>query len=119
MNDFWIISTAILVATSTAILGCFLMLRKMAMIGDAISHAVLPGIVLAYFATHSRAGFPILVGAAISGLLVVYFIQFFNKKVKLHGVLIWHSILSGKTHHYGTDLDAQGDKRLPPHLPHV
>lgn len=83
MIDFWIILTASLVATTTAILGCFLIMRKMAMIGDAISHAVLPGIVIAYYITNSRASFPILVGAAASGMLVTYLIQFFNQKVKL------------------------------------
>ncbi|MCB9262956.1 MAG: metal ABC transporter permease [Flavobacteriales bacterium] len=83
MLDFWTILTAILVATSSAILGSFLIMRKMAMVGDAISHAVLPGIVIAYWLTQSRASFPILIGAAASGLLVTAFIQFFNKKVKL------------------------------------
>jgi manganese/zinc/iron transport system permease protein len=83
MIDFWIILTAALVATSTAILGCFLIMRKMAMIGDAISHAVLPGIVIAYYITNSRASFPILIGAAASGMVVTFLIQFFNQKVKL------------------------------------
>ncbi len=83
MIDFWIILTASLVATTTAILGCFLIMRKMAMIGDAISHAVLPGIVIAYYISHSRASLPILVGAAASGMVVTYLIQFFNQKVKL------------------------------------
>ncbi len=83
MIDFWIILTASLVATTTAILGCFLIMRKMAMIGDAISHAVLPGIVIAYYISHSRASFPILIGAAASGMVVTYLIQFFHQKVKL------------------------------------
>ncbi|HYG18299.1 MAG TPA: metal ABC transporter permease, partial [Ohtaekwangia sp.] len=46
LNDFYIILTACLVSSACALLGCFLILRKMAMVGDAISHAVLPGIVL-------------------------------------------------------------------------
>jgi manganese/zinc/iron transport system permease protein len=83
MNDFWIILTASLVAINAAILGSFLIMRKMAMIGDAISHAVLPGIVIAYFLTDSRASIPILMGAAASGMLVTLIIQFFNKKVRL------------------------------------
>lgn len=83
MIDFWIILTASLVATTTAILGCFLIMRKMAMIGDAISHAVLPGIVIAYYLTDSRASFPMLMGAAASGMVVTYLIQFFNQRVKL------------------------------------
>jgi len=83
MNDLWIILTAILVASSSAILGSFLIMRKMAMIGDAISHAVLPGIVIAYFITQNRTGLPILAGAAATGLIVTWFIQFFNRIVKL------------------------------------
>ncbi len=55
----------------------------MAMIGDAISHAVLPGIVIAYLLTDSRASLPMLMGAAASGMLVTYFIHFFHKRVKL------------------------------------
>lgn len=53
------------------------------MIGDAISHAVLPGIVIAYFISNSRASLPLLIGAAATGLLVTYLIQYFNQKVKL------------------------------------
>ena len=48
MEAFWIILTGSFVALSCGLLGVFLILRKMAMVGDAISHAVLPGIVLAY-----------------------------------------------------------------------
>ncbi len=53
------------------------------MIGDAISHAVLPGIVIAYFLSQSRATLPMLVGAAATGLLVTALIEFLNRKVKL------------------------------------
>lgn len=48
MNHFWIILIGALVGGSCSILGCFLVLRKMSMIGDAISHSVLPGIVIAF-----------------------------------------------------------------------
>ena len=52
-----------LVATVGAVLSCFLVLRGWSLMGDAISHAVLPGIVLAYI-----AGLPLAVGAFGSGL---------------------------------------------------
>jgi manganese/iron transport system permease protein len=52
------------IAVMCAVLSCFLMLRGWAMMGDAVSHAVLPGIVLAY-----AAGLPLLLGAFVSGLL--------------------------------------------------
>ncbi|MEM1135277.1 MAG: metal ABC transporter permease [Bacteroidota bacterium] len=83
MDAFWIILTGSLVATSCGLLGCFLLLRKMTMVGDAISHAVLPGIVIAYLFTGSRASFPMLVGAAIFGVITTLLIEFLSKLGKL------------------------------------
>lgn len=54
---------SVLVAVPTALLSCFLVLRGWALMGDAISHAVLPGIVLAYL-----AGIPLAVGAFAAGM---------------------------------------------------
>ncbi len=64
-----IVLTGALVAASCSLVGCFLVLRRMALMGDAISHAVLLGIVLAFF-IHDDLGSPLLaVGAALVGLL--------------------------------------------------
>ena len=79
MNDFWIILTAALVACSCSLLGCFLVLRKMAMIGDAISHSVLPGIVIAFLISGSRDSWFMLLGASILGLITVFLIQLFQQ----------------------------------------
>ena len=49
---------AIILSFPTAILSCFLVIKGWALMGDAISHAVLPGIVIAYI-----AGIPLLIGA--------------------------------------------------------
>ena len=54
---------AILVGAVSAVLSCFLVLKGWSLMGDAISHAVLPGIVLAYL-----VGLPIAVGAFVAGL---------------------------------------------------
>jgi manganese/zinc/iron transport system permease protein len=78
MNDMWIILIGALVACSCSILGCFLVLRKMSMIGDAISHSVLPGIVLAFLFSGSRDSLIMMVGAAAIGLLTVFLIQMFQ-----------------------------------------
>jgi manganese/zinc/iron transport system permease protein len=83
MNDFYIILTASLVSCSCALLGCFLILRKMAMVGDAISHAVLPGIVLAFLLSGSRDSVVMLIGAGLVGILTTFLIEFFHKKAKL------------------------------------
>lgn len=52
-----------LIAVMCALLSCFLILRGWSLMGDAISHAVLPGIVLSYW-----IGIPLLIGAFFSGL---------------------------------------------------
>jgi len=83
MNDFYIIFTASLVAINCALMGCFLVMRKMVMIGDAISHAVLPGIFIAYYISGSTASVPILAGAALSGILATVMIEWFTKKARL------------------------------------
>lgn len=83
MNDFYIIVTASLVASSCALLGCYLILRKMAMVGDAISHAVLPGIVLAFLISGSRDSVTMLIGAGLIGIFTAFLIEFFHKKAKL------------------------------------
>ncbi len=75
MNDFWIILTGSLVAMSCSLVGCFLVLRKMAMIGDAISHAVLPGIVIAFLLSGTRDSIMMMLGASVVGLLTVFLIQ--------------------------------------------
>ncbi|MBU2980685.1 metal ABC transporter permease [Lentibacter algarum] len=53
-----------LVAVPTALLSCFLVLKGWALMGDAVSHAVLPGIVLAYI-----AGLPLIIGAFAAGMI--------------------------------------------------
>lgn len=60
-NAFWI---SLIVAPPTALLSCFLVLKGWALMGDAVSHAVLPGIVLAYI-----LNIPLLVGAFVAGMV--------------------------------------------------
>ncbi|WP_141432159.1 metal ABC transporter permease [Bacillus sp. 03113] len=79
MNDFWIILIGVLVACSCSLVGCFLVLRKMSMIGDAISHSVLPGIVIAFLVSGSRDSLFMMMGAGILGLVTVLLIQLFHQ----------------------------------------
>ncbi|MEQ9468127.1 MAG: metal ABC transporter permease [Ekhidna sp.] len=83
MDAFWIILTGSLVAVSCALLGSFLILRKMSMVGDAISHSVLPGIVIAFFIAGSMQSIWMLVGAGILGILTTFLIEFFHQKGRL------------------------------------
>ena len=59
-NAFYI---SLLVSVPTALLSCFLVLKGWALMGDAVSHAVLPGIVLAYI-----LGLPLIIGAFAAGM---------------------------------------------------
>ena len=70
-----IVLTGALVAASCSLVGCFLVLRRMALMGDAISHAVLLGIVLAFFVTGDLSSPFLLAGAAATGLLTVLLIE--------------------------------------------
>lgn len=55
---------ALLIGPPTALLSCFLVLKGWSLMGDAVSHAVLPGVVLAYI-----IGIPLIVGAFIAGMV--------------------------------------------------
>jgi manganese/zinc/iron transport system permease protein len=71
--DLVIVLTALLVSSAAALLGSFLVLRRAAMMADAISHSVLPGIVLAFaLSGGEKATLPALAGAAAAGLITVF-----------------------------------------------
>ncbi|MBD2868089.1 metal ABC transporter permease [Paenibacillus arenilitoris] len=79
MSEFWILLTGALVASCCGILGVFLVLRKMAMIGDAISHSVMPGIVIAFLLSGSRDSLLMMFAALIFGLVTTFLIQMFQQ----------------------------------------
>jgi manganese/zinc/iron transport system permease protein len=74
-DDITIMLTAGLVATACALLGVFLVLRRVALMGDAVSHAVLPGIVAVFLLTQSRAPLSVIVGAALFAIICVLAIE--------------------------------------------
>ncbi len=70
---------AVLVAVACAIPGTFLVLRKMSMISDAVSHSILPGIVVGFFITQDLSSPWLLFLAAINGVITVYLVELVNK----------------------------------------
>jgi len=66
---------AALTAAACAIPGVFLVLRRMAMMSDAISHSILLGIVLAFFAAGNVSSPLLIIGAALSGVLTVSLVE--------------------------------------------
>ena len=70
-DDVVIVVVAGLVATACGLLGPFLVLRRIALLSDAVSHAVLPGIVAVWLVWQTRAPLPVVVGAAAFAVLCV------------------------------------------------
>ena len=74
-----ILLIAAVTAAAAALPGTYLVLRRLAMVSDAISHAILPGIVVAFFATGDLSSPLLVVGAAATGVLTVALIEAVNR----------------------------------------
>ena len=72
--------TASLVAVSCAVLGCFLYLRRMSLLSDALAHAALPGVAAAYLITGESETWSLLVGATIAGLVTTFLVGVVEKR---------------------------------------
>ena len=73
--DGWMIVASILCGIACALVGNFLVLRKLSLIGDALSHAVLPGIAASFLWFGSRSPWVALLGAGLIGVLSVWLIE--------------------------------------------
>lgn len=67
--DWWTLSVAVCCAVSCGTIGCFLVLRRLSLLGDAISHAILPGLAAAFILGGTREPGAMLIGALAVGLL--------------------------------------------------
>ncbi|MBT4766989.1 MAG: iron ABC transporter [Phycisphaerae bacterium] len=77
--DGWIMVIGVLAAACCAVPGSWLVVRGMGMMGDAISHAVLPGIAIGFLVSGSRSGGWMFVGAAVSGILAAVLTQLVHR----------------------------------------
>ncbi|HNT87644.1 MAG TPA: metal ABC transporter permease [Candidatus Hydrogenedentes bacterium] len=82
-DAFWIILVGALAASACGVIGCFLVLRRQAMMGDAISHGVLPGIVIAFVMTGSRNIAPMFLAAGAMGLLTAFLTDVLARRGRL------------------------------------
>lgn len=84
-NTLIIQGIGILVAVSCSMLGTFLVLRRTAMVSDAISHSVLFGIIAGFWLLQVEVSNPILiVTAALSGLLTVWLVELLTSTKRIH-----------------------------------
>ncbi|MGI9406635.1 MAG: metal ABC transporter permease [Hyphomicrobiaceae bacterium] len=81
---------AILVGAVSAVLSCYLVLKGWALMGDAVSHSVLPGIVLAYI-----AGIPLAIGAFLSGLFCAVATGFLKENSRVKEDTVMGIVFSG------------------------
>ena len=86
-NALW---TALIVAVTCGLLSCYLVLKGWSLMGDAVSHAVLPGIVLAFV-----AGIPLAAGAFASGLLCALGVGYLKNNSRLKEDTVMGIVFSG------------------------
>src|SRR5690349_7541533 len=71
-NVRYVVIGSVLLTATSAIIVCFTLLRKRALIGDAIAHSVLPGICLSFMLSGTKDPLVLLIGAFITGAISVY-----------------------------------------------
>jgi len=77
--DLWVMAVGAMTNAACALIGCYLVLRRMSLLGDAISHAVLPGLVVAFIFSGSLNVFWMFLGALVVGLLTAVLTQSLSK----------------------------------------
>lgn len=82
-NQLLILITGSLVCLCCSLMGSILVLKKVSLIGDAISHAVLPGIAIAFLLSGTRNQLVMLLGAAVFGLLTVVLTDWLHRSGKM------------------------------------
>jgi len=107
-NAFW---AALILAPPTAILSCYLVLKGWSLMGDAIAHATLPGIVLAYI-----AGLPLLLGAFVAGMFSAVAIGYLRDNSRIKQDTVMGIVFSG-LFGFGMVLYTQIESDL--HLDHI
>lgn len=102
---------SVLVAIPTALLSCFLVLKGWALMGDAISHAVLPGVVVAYM-----AGLPLELGAVLAGLVCAVATGWIKDNSRLKQDTVMGVVFSGM---FGLGIVLYTSIRTDVHLDHI
>ncbi|WMJ74581.1 iron chelate uptake ABC transporter family permease subunit [Cytophagaceae bacterium ABcell3] len=82
-NVRYVVIGSTLLMASSAVAGCFTFLRKRSLTGDAVAHAVLPGICLAFMLSGQKDPLMLLIGAFATGWLSLIAMDFINGKTKL------------------------------------
>ncbi|MGV3532347.1 MAG: metal ABC transporter permease [Chthoniobacteraceae bacterium] len=79
----WIGLMGFLVTLACGLIGNYLVLRRMALVGDAISHSVLPGIAIAFLIAHSRDNLIMFIGAIVAGVVTTLLIEVIHQRSRV------------------------------------
>lgn len=82
-NTQWILLGSILLGLSSGVLGSFAYLRKQSLMGDALAHAALPGVCIAFMLTGSKSIVFFLIGAAVSSLAATFGVGFVTRNSRI------------------------------------
>jgi len=82
-GNAWILLMGFLVAGSCALVGSYLILRRMSLVGDAISHSVLPGLAVAFLITRELSPWVMVIGAGAAGILTTLLIEIIHSKSRV------------------------------------
>ncbi|HAA87039.1 MAG: ABC transporter [Verrucomicrobiales bacterium] len=74
---------AFLVTATCGLVGNYLVLRRISLVGDAISHSVLPGIAIAFILTGSRSEAPMFIGALVAGVITTLIIEVLHSRTRI------------------------------------
>src|SRR5882724_10864706 len=85
----------LLLAISSGTLGCFIVLRRMSLLGDSLGHAVLPGVCLGFLVNLRKDPWWILSGALASALAASWLIGFVRRHSRLKSDVVMGLVLSG------------------------
>jgi manganese/iron transport system permease protein len=102
---------SVLVAVPTGLLSCFLVLKGWSLMGDAISHAVFPGVVIAYI-----VGFPYAVGAFAAGMVCALATGFLKENSRIKQDTVMGVVFSGM---FGLGLVLYVNIQSEVHLDHI
>ncbi len=78
-NVGWVLMGMVFMCSGAAVVGVFMYLQKRALIGDTVSHAILPGICLAFIFTQTKEPLFLLTGATLSGLLGLFSVNYLTR----------------------------------------
>lgn len=79
----WIMLMGFFVTAACGLVGNYLLLRRLALMGDAVSHSVLPGLVISFLLSQSRGTLPMFLGALVAGIVATLVIELIHTRSRV------------------------------------